>query len=544
MTVAGAARASRSVELSVAALCWLALGVAFVATRLAFALSAPVGGPELDALSGAWQAASGTADSRFVPTLFQGISALLFQGFDSELAPRLVLVAASVSVPLLLWRLRPELGEGGALAALLLLTFDAPAVLLGASASAMGLDIPIALAVFAAARSPRLPGWAWAIIGALAATAGPLPLVFALGIGAVRLAGQDYPGRAALIGGCAGAAAGIAAASLRFGLGWDGLRVPPLDLFAASFDADWSTESTAALVGLYSWPVLLIGLAAAGWLVLDRSGGRRIPSHGVEAAAAGGLAMGWLVASATSYSAVPLAAVAVPAALLGGPLIARAAGAVTGADWSLARYLLPVAALALAIVTAFLLEWAPKGEVGPVDEAFLAAGMGVAALAALGFCGWHPASRPVLLAPLGAVLMLPMFSNAFAVATGAPNEPMPSPVSAAQARTLRDIATETRERSGGLIVIHASFADAVTWPFRDSGEIVLATRVPPDATFVIWPVDDDAPEGFDVLDGSWALLGERAGPDGDFLDYLRWYANRNTLNADHLAVAVYVRESE
>ena len=250
------------------------------------------------------------------------------------------------------------------------------------------------------------------------------------------------------------------------------------------------------------------------------------------------------MASATAYSPVPLAAVAVPAALLGGPLIARAASAAAGADWSLARYLLPVAALAVAIVTAFLLEWAPKGEAGPVDEAFLAAGMGVAALAAVGFCGWQPASRPVLLVPAGALLMLPVLSGAFAVATGAPNEPMPSPVSAAQARTLRDIALETRARFGGLIVIHAGFADAVTWPFRDSGDIVLSTRVPPDAGFVIWPVDGDAPEGFDVLDGSWALLEEREGPDGDFLDYLRWYANRNALNADHLAVAVYVREGE
>lgn len=544
MTIAGAARAPRSVEVSVSALCWLVLGTAFVAMRLAFALSAPVGGPELDGLSGAWQAASGTGDPRFVPTLFQGVTALLFRAFDSELAPRLTLAAVSVSVPLLLWRLRPALGEGGALAALLLLTFDAPAILLGGGASAMGLDIPIALAVFAAVQEPRLPPWAWAITGALVATAGPPPMVIAVGIGAVRLARQDYPGRAALIGCCAGAAIGVAAASLRFGLGWDGLRVPPLDLFAESFDADWSTESTAALVRLYAWPLLLVGLAAAGWHALDRSAGRAIPRHAVEAASCGALALGWLVASGTSYSPVPLAAAAVPAALLGGPLVARAAVAAAGADWSLARYLLPVAALALAIVTAFLLEWAPQGEVGPIDEAFLAAGMAVAALAALVFCGWYPASRPALLVPAGAFLMLPMLSNAFAAATGSPNEPMPSPVSAAQARTLRDIAIETRDRSGGLIVIHASFADAVTWPFRDSGDIVLATRVPPDATFVIWPVDAEAPEGFDVLEGSWALLGERQGPDGDFLDYLRWYANRNTLNADHLAVAVYVRNSE
>ena len=37
------------------------------------------------------------------------------------------------------------------------------------------------------------------------------------------------------------------------------------------------------------------------------------------------------------------------------------------------------------------------------------------------------------------------------------------------------------------ILVHADFEDEMTWPFRDSGEILLASQVPPDASVVIWP---------------------------------------------------------
>ncbi|HNO65385.1 MAG TPA: hypothetical protein PKK39_03495, partial [Tepidiformaceae bacterium] len=58
-------------EVSLGALLWIGIGAVFVLVRLAGVLSMPVGGAELDALSGAWQAHEGHTGVRFIPTLFQ-----------------------------------------------------------------------------------------------------------------------------------------------------------------------------------------------------------------------------------------------------------------------------------------------------------------------------------------------------------------------------------------------------------------------------------------------------------------------------------------
>ena len=121
--------------------------------------------------------------------------------------------------------------------------------------------------------------------------------------------------------------------------------------------------------------------------------------------------------------------------------------------------------------------------------------------------GIRPSSRrtaAALLLPAGVVASFMMISSASNVAFGGPNEPLPSPISTVQGREIRDIAIEARSAQGGLIIIHADFEQEATWPFRDSGELVFASRVPPDASVVVWPITEPAPEGFAVLDGQWS----------------------------------------
>ncbi len=122
--------------LSVGALAWGVLAVLFVAVRAGTALGAPVGGVELAGLSGAWQAHVGVDDARFIPTFFQALAAFTFEWTTSEMPARVLALLATASIPVAVYRLRPRLGEAGALFVLLLLAIDAPAVLLGATASA------------------------------------------------------------------------------------------------------------------------------------------------------------------------------------------------------------------------------------------------------------------------------------------------------------------------------------------------------------------------------------------------------------------------
>jgi hypothetical protein len=137
-----------------------------------------------------------------------------------------------------------------------------------------------------------------------------------------------------------------------------------------------------------------------------------------------------------------------------------------------------------------------------------------------------------------------MVSNASNVAFGGPNEPLPSPISSVQGREIRDIALQARDQQGGLIVIHSDFEEDATWPFRDSGRVVFASRVPADATVVVWPATEPAPAGFAVVEGRWAFSETRPGPDDGFLDYLRWLTNRNVLTNTLVPVAVYLRTEQ
>lgn len=535
------APADRAAGLTVAAIAWAGLGVLFVMLRAGAALGMPVGGAELAGLSGAWQAHVGADDARFVPTFFQALTALTFEWTTSEMPARVLALLATGSVPFAVYRLRPLLGEVGALLALLLLTIDAPGVLLGATASASGFDVALTLWLLVVVNEPRPPLWVWAPIGFLSATAGPVWLPLALGIGAVRLFQGEYPNSGVLAYAGAGALVGIGAASLQFGTGWDGPHVPPFDALAAGFDEPWSTGSTLYLSGIYLAPLMVAGAVVAAYDIFRATLGVELDRFRVELLAWSAVAFAWLLASAGANSPVPLAGLSIPLAVLLGPTIARLADAAWNADWTYARYLVPGALTCLLVAVAFLLEWARDGRVGDAGEKVAVGGLVVVALGCGALLLSSRRTAATLAVPLAVVALLPAISGLSGVAFSGPNEPIPSPESPLQAREIRDIALRSREDHGGPIVVHPRFERDFTWAFRDSGELVISSGQVPGAAVMVWPADAEAPEGYSVLDGEWMVLRERRGPDADFLDYLRWLANRNTLSVGRVPVIVYLK---
>jgi len=537
----GMQREGGEVAVSAGALLWCLFGGLFLVLRFAGILSVPVGGAELDGLAGAWQAHVGNSDPRFTPTFFQALVAATFELSTSEMPARALAFLASASMPFALYRLRPVLGDGGALMALLLLVFDAPGTVLGSTGSAPGFDLPIALWLFVLIQERRARAWHWAPAGFVAATSGPVWLPLALGAGIVRLFRQEYPGREALMYGMGGAAAGVALASLRFGVGWNGLVVPPFDLLANGFEREWSTESTGYLAALYFTPQILLGLAVVAHEAYAVAGGSRLDRARMDLLAWGAAAGLWLIAAIGSHDPVPLAALGLPLALVCGPAVARALSAARAADWTDARMGVPAIMAALAIAAAFALQWARAGRVGGTEEQLAVAGMAIVAVACVVWIGWERSSLPALAVPLAMVALLSAVASLSHVVFGSPQEPLTSPVSTLQAREIRDIAVEARSAQGGLIVLHPSLERALTWPFRDSGEVVVASGSVPDAVVVIWPADAPPPDGFSPLDGRWAIAEERRGPEAGVLDYLRWLANRNTLAVGRQTVNVYLK---
>ena len=259
--------ATHGLVISVSAIAWVGAAALFLLLRVATIWHAPVAGAELLQLSGAWQARSGVAGAHFVPTLFQALTTLLLHLSSSAVPARTLAFLATASIPAAIFLLRGRLGQAGALIALVVLAFDGPSITLGTSASAMGFDLAIALWLFVAidrdARGASLSNWLLPIIGFLVVTSGPLVLPLVAAWAAVRLVRADYP-RPLPAAWCAvGVAAGVVLASVQFGMGVDGLRVPPFMLFANSFDQTWSTATALDMTLLYGLPVLFAGVAAA-----------------------------------------------------------------------------------------------------------------------------------------------------------------------------------------------------------------------------------------------------------------------------------------
>ena len=567
-------------QVSIGALAWIAAAALFIGLRLAAMVNLPVSGPELVHLSGAWQARIGADDDRFVPTLFQSLSAFLLHGSTSEMPSRLLALLATATIPGALWLLRPRLGDLGALLALALLALDAPAIVLGSTASAMAFDYALAVWLTVAfLRTARL-GWGWLAAGFLVATGGPLllPLLAAFVVtlprdwfALPRRAGAGRRAEAIALAStpgvlfAAGAAAGIAAASARFGLGWHGLVVPPFDLLAESFSGQWTTLTNGEALLLYVFSLALAGTAA--WLVLAASAtdldlrrllGRasfqpRPPTPAEPGPAAVGgrplllvwalFAAGWLVIALTANSTVALASFTLPLAFILGPALARALGAMAGASWRRARVLLPLAALAAAVGVYYLMKWATAERAGPGQDQFLAAVAGLIALACLVYLARGVEERATLTVA-GLALGVPLLAaGALHLAFSEGPEPLASPYAPAQARELRD-ALFALPGGPGVIAVHPDLARGLTWPFRDSGDLVIASRVPESATVVLWPEAVAFPAEAKRFTGNWAVIRVVFPPASGVLRYLHWYLDRNRLTVTPAGVAVYTRTKQ
>lgn len=535
----------RRPAVSVAAIAWVLVVVLFILLRVGVVWRAPVGGAELAHLSGAWQARTGIEDSRYVPTLYQAVTALTLGWTESEMPARSLALAGALSIPLALFLLRRALGQGGALLTLLMLAFDPAGIVLGVTATAAAWDAAIAIWLVVALVASRPPPWGWILLAFLVATAGPIPLTVVLAATVVAVMRGSRPTREALLWGAGGALLGVFLTSLQFGVGTDGLRIAPFLLLGAGFEELWSTLSLAALAALYGMPLLVGGAAAGVWLITHvRAQGR--PFTHAEALVLGtaGVALLWFLLSLQTTSPFPLAAATLASSLLLGPALARAVSFLLTADWRRQEFLLPLA-FGLAAIGAFILsDWAHEGRLGGADERVLVAIPVFLALIAATFLALAllSSSREDLPLPFlpalvaGGVLLL---AGASGTALSAAGEPLPGPVSPSTARAIRDVALDAGA-SRGPVVIHERYRDQLTWPFRASSPLTLASHVPADAGVVIWPADAPPPEGFIAVEGRWVLERSIHGPDG-FLEVVHWFAQRNSLDQELELVAIYLR---
>ncbi|MBI5947705.1 MAG: hypothetical protein HY875_06180 [Chloroflexi bacterium] len=535
---------ARRREIPLSAALWLGVTAIFLGLRLGPTWQAPVGGAELAHLSGAWQAQADIGDSRFVPSLFQALCALLFNWTASEVPARILAFAATATVPAAIYCLRPRLGEAGALLTLVILAFDAPAIVLGSTASAMGFDLAITAWLFVALDRPVRAPWAWAVLGFLVASAGPLALPLAAGAATVAFLRREQPPGALLGAGAVGVAAAVAATSAGFGFGADGLVVAPFRLLDSGSSTPWSTATAAQVVALYSWPLLVGGIVAAGWcgrrLLFDRAPDRT----NLLLLAWCGFAAAWLVATANAHSALPVTALTLPLALLLGPALSAAITAMTRADWRFARYLVPAGVVAASLAGAVVVDWASNDRTGGADDWRRVLAFVAVAGAALVFAGNGRRRAPALWSVAIGVAALPLLAGAMNVGLSAVEEPIPSPVSPSQARLLRDVTFELQSSAGGEIAIHDSFRKGVAWAFRDSGPVLIVSRVPAEANVAIWPSAAPPPDGFTRLEGEWAFMQAIKPPTGDGLDYLRWFIDRNSPAVMAEKAIVYTRDKE
>ena len=541
----GESAAGRGVTVSIGAIAWAVVVLLFILLRVGVIWRAPVGGAELAHLSGAWQAQIGVADERYVPTFYQAVSALTLGWNESEVPARSLAFAATLTIPLALFLLRRSLGNGGALLALLLLAFDPAGIVLGVTATASAWDSAIAVWLVVALVASRPPPWGWTLIAFLVATSGPLtlPLVFAaVGVAVWRRAQPDLE---ALIWGLLGTALGLFLTSLQFGVGADGLRIAPIQLFVAGFDEAWSTLTVAQLAPLYGLPVLAGGAVASAWMVLRMRARGRVPTP-TEALllAAAGLAFVWFLLALPTTSPFPLAAATFYASFILGPALVRVAGLLMATDWRPHGYLLAIAFGLIAVGFFVLSDWGREDRIGGDLERVLVAipvffGLMALSVLALALVSSLREELPLALLPTlvgGGLLLLAGTSG---VTLSAAGEPLPGPVSPPTARAIRDVALDAAA-SHGQIVVHERFREQLIWAFRASPEVVLASEVPLDAGVVVWPLEEPPPEGFVALEGRWVLERSLAGPTS-VLEAIHWFSQRNSLPETLELVAIYVR---
>lgn len=525
---------------SIAAIAWVLVVVLFILLRVGLVWRAPVGGAELAHLSGAWQARIGVEDDRYVPTLYQAVTALTLGWTESEQPARALALAGALTIPLALFLLRRQLGEGGALLALLLLALDPLGIVLGVTATAAAWDAAIAVWLVVALVASRPPPWGWLLIAFLVATAGPLSLTVVLAAAVSAALHRRRPTREPFFWGATGTALGMLLTSLQFGVDADGLRIAAFSLVAASFDEPWSTLTVAELAALYGLPLLVGGAVAVAWLAVQLRGEGRSPTPTETLLlSVAGIALLWFLVALPTHSPFPVVAATFASCLVLGPALARLAGRLMAMTWRRESWLLLLALALVAIVCYVLSDWARQGHVGGAFERALLVVAGIGAVTALATLATYRESLALtLLAPvaIGGVLLLAGTSG---TALSAAGEPLSGPTSPFSARSIRDVALSANT-SGGSIVVHERYREALTWPFRDSGNVVLASSVPAGAGVVVWPADVPPPEGFVAIDGRWVLERAIDGPNS-FLAFVHWFAERNSLDQRLEIVAVYVR---
>lgn len=525
---------------SVATIAWVLVVALFILLRVGLVWRAPVGGAELAHLSGAWQARIGVEDDRYVPTLYQAVTALTLGWTESEQPARAIALAGALTIPLALFLLRRQLGEAGALLALLLLALDPAGIVLGVTATAAAWDAAIALWLVVALVAGRSPPWSWLPIAFLVATAGPLCLTVVLAATVSAALHRHRPTREAFLWGAAGTALGLLLTSLQFGVDADGLRIAAFSLIAAGFDVAWSTLTVAELAALYGLPLLVGGAAAVAWLAVRlRDEGRSPTPTETLSLGVAGIAVVWFLVALPTHSPFPLAAATFASCLLLGPALARLAGRLMAISWRRESWLLLLVLALVAIACFVLSDWARQGHVGGAVGRTVLVVAGIGAVTALATLATYRESWPLtFLAPVavGGVLLL---AGSSGIALSAAGEPLSGPASPSSARSIRDVALSANT-SGGSIVVHERYREALAWPFRDSGTLVLASNVPAGAGVVVWPADAPPPEGFVALDGRWVFERAIDGPGG-FLAFVHWFAERNSLDQRLEIVAVYVR---
>ena len=291
--------------------------------------------------------------------------------------------------------------------------------------------------------------------------------------------------------------------------------------------------------------MLAAGLCAGALLAHRAYRERDIAPFKVIVLAWGLVAFGWFVASLGSHDPVALAATTTPAAILAAIVLPEAVAAIRQADWRQARWLVPAAMVAAALAGAFVIQWARLGHTGDANEKVLVAGFVVLAFSCLGYVAASRDALPTLLVVAMAVAIIPLTAAGFGVTFGSQHELLPSPVSPDQARQLRAVILEQPAPSAGRkIVIYPSLERDITWPFRDSGKLVVASRVPEDATVAVWPAGSPAPDGFSALAGEWSLERLPSAPSFDFLKFVRWFTDRNSLPVSDVPVAVYIKVTQ
>lgn len=536
-----------AVYLPMLAVAWVAAALLFELLRLGIIWHAPVGGAELVHLSGAWTARVGAPDDRFVPTLFQAITALFLHWNDSEVPARVLAFLSTASIPFAIYLVRRQLSDAGAILALVLLSFDGLAIEMGSSASAMGFDLAVVVWLYVALVHRGLPWWGWAPVGFGVASAGPLALPLVGAALGISLARRAYPALMPAIAGVSGVIVAVVLSTARYGLGLDGLRIAPFQLFADAYSQAWTTGTTFDLFLIYAVPIVVAGMFAAAFSLLrlfassDRDGDADEWDARLLLVVWFGAALIWVVSSFGSHSTASIVAVSTPAAILAGPGIVRAVMAMLHADWQVAKFLIPAVLFLGLFFATISAGWVHNDDVPGalpiVVAAFVIAGL----LASVWWMRVQPAAAPALWAIPVAVALIPFASSALNIAFSGVGELVPSPTSPQQTRELRDILLADLKQSGGQLVVDPSLWPDLTWAFRNSGDVVVASRVPATAGAAILPQDAPKPEGMNPIDGEWNILDEMHPPTGSLSDYYGWFTNRGTVVATPVQVSVYVR---